>query len=67
MRGSVLARIARTLSDDALVANLNRCAAELDEWASEGFDADNDPALTRERAVRDSLRAEYRRRTGEVI
>lgn len=64
---SILARIARALSDDAVVLNLNAIASGLDEWAAEGFDVDHDPEFALDRAKRDALRAEYRRRTGERI
>lgn len=64
---SVLARVAGSLSDRAIVTNLTTIAAELDEWAAAGFDVDGAPELALDRAKRDALRAEYRRRTGERI
>lgn len=62
---SVLDRIARALSDDAVVLNLNAITSGLDEWAAEGFDVDHAPDFALDRAKRDALRREYRRRTGE--
>lgn len=63
---SILSRIAAALSDDQLVINLNRLNGTLDEYAAEKLDV-NDPALLRERSLRDALRTEYRARTGEII
>lgn len=58
--------LVRYMTDDALVMNLNRVNADLDEWAAEGYDVES-PAFGRELSVRDALREEFRRRTGEVI
>jgi hypothetical protein len=62
---NVIARIARHLSDGALVANLNRHQHDLDVW--ETMVGADHPELRRARAVVAALRAEYRQRTGEVI
>lgn len=64
---SVLDRVVRVLPDDALVANLNAVSAELDDWAGLGFDVDHASELALDRAKRDALRREYRRRTGEIV
>lgn len=64
---TVLESIVRELPTWAVVEHLNAVQADLDEWAANGFDVDHDPDLRRERARRDALRAEYRRRTGEVV
>jgi hypothetical protein len=64
---SILTRIAHALDDNALVANLIRIQTTLDEWAAEGFDVDTEADLRLDRAQRDALRAEWRKRSGERI
>lgn len=66
MSNSILSQIAAVMNNAQIVHNLNRINAELDAYAAEKLDV-NDPALRRERALRDALRAEYRTRTGEII
>lgn len=63
---TVLQRIAGALSDDALVSNLTKLSAQLDDYAALKLNVD-DPALHQDNLIVAALRAEYRTRTGEVI
>jgi hypothetical protein len=66
---NVLQKIARRLSDDQLVSNLNRLNETLDSFVAEGLtkDPESEASFQRDLKVRDALRNEYRTRTGEII
>lgn len=61
-----LSQIAAVLPEAVLVAEMNRRAAALDEYAALKLDV-NDPALAADRAILAALREEWRKRSGEII
>lgn len=63
---NVLQRIARSMSDSALVAEITKRSADLDAWVAEKFDVTGDD-FRQERAVLAALRDEFRLRSGEVL
>lgn len=62
---NVIARIAEQMTDGSLVANLNTHTADLDVW--ENMVGADHPELQRERLIVATLRAEWRKRSDEVI
>lgn len=63
---NVIQRIAASLTDDVLIAEIRKRAAELDEYTAAKLDI-ADPALAQERLVLSALRTEFRTRTDEVL
>lgn len=63
---NVIQRIAATLSDDVLIAEIRKRAAELDEYTAAKLDI-ADPCLAQERLVLSTFRQEFRERSGEVL